>query len=313
MTKLIRGQLQLTGKLAGSVITLGNFDGVHLGHQQLLDALKIEAARLQVPSVVLTFEPPPQRYFSANDFPRLMYWREKWKILQENQIDYVVCLKFNEQIAALSAQDFVKEILLKQLGIKSIIVGQDFRFGAKRLGDIELLRQLGRQYGFEMREQSTLKVRGKRVSSTQVRHELQRGNIAEANKLLGRPYFLCGRVVPGDQRGSQLLGFPTANIDLRSKPVPLSGIFVVKVLGLTQKPLSGVASLGVRPMFDGSNCWLEVHILDFEEKIYGKQLQVSFLSKLRDESCFASIDELIKQMHQDVANTRLFLKTQKEL
>lgn len=310
MTILIRGQLQLTQKLNGCVLTLGNFDGIHLGHQQLLQALKLEAKRLQLPSAVLTFEPSPQLYFShQRHFPRLMYFREKWLTLQENQIDYVICLRFKEKLAALPANDFVHNILIKQLGVKSLIIGEDFRFGAKRLGDVDLLRQLGKQYSFTVREQPSFKVDDERISSTQIRQVLEKGDIVKATRLLGHPYFLCGKVMRGDQRG-QILGFPTANIDLRSKPVPLSGIFVVEVLNLKKEPLPGVASLGVRPMFDGINCWLEVHLLDFSEKIYGKQLRVNFLSKLRDESHFVSVDALVQQMHQDVENTRLFFKTQ---
>ena len=308
--KLIRGSLLLTKKLPASVITIGNFDGVHRGHQKILQTLAEEGNCLGIPKVLITFEPPPIQFFKGEiNFPRLMYWREKWAALEQASLDYLVCLYFNHALASLSATEFVYKILLNQLGMRRIIIGDDFRFGLHRQGDVHLLQKIAEKESFQVVQEPPYQLNGLRISSTLIRNLLLEGNIPKGNSLLGRPYYICGKVVKGDQRGATLLGFPTANIDLRNKPVPLSGIFVVTVEGLGKKLLPAVASLGVRPMFDGSNRWLEIHLLDFNEKIYGKRIKINFLQKLRDEECFASVGQLISQIEKDVCETRAFFNT----
>jgi riboflavin kinase / FMN adenylyltransferase len=306
--KVIRGQLRLTQCLPKSVVTIGNFDGFHVGHQQLLKILQTQARLARAPAVVLTFEPHPREFFNPQSaVPRLMRFREKYQFLSAEQFDYMVCLRFSSQLASLPAADFVTEILVKQLGAQAVIVGEDFRFGAGRLGNIKLLQKLGETHGFQTLPVSTLIVNGERVSSTRVRQAIQSGNLMLANQLLGREYFLCGKIVHGDARGREW-GFPTANIQLAGKPVVASGIYVVQVRGLAKQPLPGVASVGVRPMFFIPQPLLEVHLLDFNRDIYGKNIKVEFLHKLRDEQIFANTDELIEQISMDVQQARHFLE-----
>ncbi len=307
--QLIRGQLCLTRRLSQSVITLGNFDGVHRGHQQLLDALHSQARNMQLPSVVITFEPQPQEFFhSQRQTPRLMRFREKWQIFKEQHIDYLVCLRFHLQLAQCSAEDFVQEILVKQLGVKVVIIGEDFHFGAKRQGDVKLLQQLGEKLNFRVIAIPAYMSEGHRISSTRIRHAIVEGKLKLAQILLGRPYFLCGKVVHGDGRGRQL-GFPTANIHLTDKAVCVSGVYAVRVLGLDLQPLVAVASVGIRPMFSNRGVWLEVYILDFNRDIYNHFIKVEFLHKLRDEQRFANIAELIEQIDKDVQQTQIFFIT----
>jgi riboflavin kinase / FMN adenylyltransferase len=310
--ELIRGQLRLTRQLSRSVVTLGNFDGFHRGHQQLIAQLREQAQRLQAPTVVITFEPQPQEFFNpSRRQPRLMRFHEKWRFLLDQNVDYLVCLRFNAVLAACSATDFVEDILIRQLGMQAIIVGQDFRFGAKRTGDLALLQTLGKRHGFEVIPAPPFLLDGQRVSSTWVRQALQANDFALTDRLLGRPYFLCGKVVHGDARGRQW-GFPTANIHLTDKPVSVAGIYVVRVIGLEEQPLPAVASVGVRPMFSNDRVFLEVHLLDFNRDIYGCLLRVEFLHKLRDEQVFPSTEKLIEQIHTDVAQTRQFFEKEND-
>lgn len=305
--QLIRGGLnRFTRRLPHCVATIGNFDGLHRGHQQLLDLLREKARALQLPSVVITFEPQPQEFFHPERaIPRLARFHEKWQVLKEQGVAYLVRLRFDAALAQCGAVDFVKNILVAQLGVKAIIVGDDFRFGAQRTGDIPLLQKLGRQYGFETIQAPAYVLDGQRVSSTRVRQLLQAGDLIGANQLLGRPYFLCGKVVHGDARGREL-GFPTANIRLSDKPVAVQGIYVVQIFGLEEKPLPAVASVGVRPMFSNDHVLLEVHLLDFNRDIYGCAIKVAFLHKLRNEQRFPTIEALIVQMQKDVQDTRIF-------
>ncbi len=304
--ELIRGHLRLTQCLPRSVVTIGNFDGFHRGHQQLLNTLREQARKLQVPAVVITFEPQPLEFLNpARAQPRLMRFREKWRFLSAEKLDYLVCLQFNEKLARCAAADFVRDILVRQLGLQAIIAGDDFHFGARRAGNIELLQELGQQYGFSTLLVPALMIEGERVSSTRVRQALLADNLQLTEKLLGRPYFLYGKVVHGDARGRQW-GFPTANIHLTGKPVSVAGIYVVRVLGLGSQPLPAVASVGTRPMFSNQRISLEVHLLDFNQDIYGREITVEFLHKLRNEAVFPSVEKLIEQIHTDVEDTRKF-------
>lgn len=303
--KLIRDPFQ---PITASVITLGNFDGVHSGHQQLITTLIAAAHTLKIPSVLLTFEPHPSEFFSPQtSVPRLMRFSEKWQRIKKWGVDYVCCLRFNKKLAELSAEMFVKNILVKQLGVKKIIVGDDFRFGAKRLGDVALLKSLGKQHDFEVTAIPQLLYEGHRISSSRVRDAVRTGDFNRVTALTAHPFCLTGRVAYGNQMGRQL-GFPTANIYLHRKQVPLMGIFVVKVHGLHHTALPAVASVGYRPTFQGKKILLEVFIFDFNEIIYGKKITVEFLEKIRDELCFDHIPDLVEQIKKDVVIAEHYFK-----
>ena len=286
--------------LAQSIVTIGNFDGVHLGHQQLIRKMVNEAKARRMPSVLLTFSPHPTEFFKPTQpAARLMRFSEKWKVVQSFGVDYFYCATFNATLSQLSPEDFVKNILIKKLHAKKIIVGDDFRFGAKRVGDIALLTTLGKKHGFEVEAIPQLQYDHDRISSSRVRDAIFQGDFALAEKLTGGSFCLSGKVAYGNQIG-RTLGFPTANIYLRRKQVPLMGIFAVKVYDLRQQPLPGVASIGYRPTFNGKQIILEVFLFDFDEVIYGKKITVEFLSKIRDEVKFDSVDALVLQIADDV-------------
>ena len=290
--------------LTSSVLTLGNFDGVHLGHQQLLKQLIKTSKEKNIPSVVMIFEPQPQEFFlkKANTpltTHRLMRFREKCETFAAMGVDYCVRLNFNSLLAEVSANDFVEKILVQQLGMKAIVVGDDFHFGAKRQGTVELLQQLGEKFHYQVQQLSTEIINNERVSSSNVRAALLSNDFKKEEKLLTRPYFLSGTDIHGDARG-RTFGFPTANIYCANAAMVLRGIFVVRVFGVESQPIKGVANFGVRPMFNDSRLWLEVFLLNYKGDLYGRKLKVEFVHKLRDEAHFDSIDQLIQQMHQDV-------------
>lgn len=312
--ELIRGHYNLRPRHHGCVATVGNFDGVHLGHQAVLGQVCEKAAALGLPSAVVTFEPHPQEFFNPARVPlRLTGFREKMQILRRYAIDRVLCLRFNRALARLTAREFIDRILVDALGIGCLVIGGDFRFGFGREGDVALLQAAGARQGFQVIPMHAFEVDGVRVSSTRIREALQTGDLAMAEKLLGRSYRLAGRVFEGDHRG-RLLGFPTANIHLHRRVLaeaerrcaPLSGVFAVKIYGLECEPLPGVANIGVRPTVDGTKPLLEVHLLDFDQDIYGRHVQVEFLAKLRDEQRFDGLDGLKRQIRNDVARTREF-------
>lgn len=305
LMKLIRNPFIYKMK---SVVTIGNFDGFHVGHQRLLRTLIESSHDLQLPSVVVTFEPNPVEFFRPDaPMPRLMRFSEKWNFVRQFHVDYFCCLKFNAVLAHLSAEDFVKKILVDQLGAKKIIVGDDFRFGAKRSGDIDVLKMLGKEYGFTVDALSQSMYESERISSSRVRDVLKQGNFKIMPALIDRNFSLTGKVAYGAQIGRQL-GFPTANIHLHRKQVPLMGIFIVRVHGLDNKIYNGVASAGYRPTFDGKQILLEVFIFDFDAVIYGKKITVEFLEKIRDEVHFDSVPELVVQIEKDVAVAKEYFK-----
>jgi len=304
--ELIRGLQNIRPQHHGCVATIGNFDGVHLGHQAVLGQLAEKAAELSLPTVLITFEPQPMEYFIPEKVPaRLTRFREKILALQRYSVNRVCCLSFNNKLANLSAQDFTEQILVTKLGVKYLVVGDDFRFGLNRTGTFETLLEAGKKYGFQVVSMHTFEIDGERVSSTRIRAALEKGNMAGAEKLLGRRYRMSGRVAHGEKLGREL-GFPTANIHLHRHASPLQGIFVVEVFGLDQEPLQGVASVGTRPTVNETKALLEVFLLDFNQDIYGRHIQVSFLKKLRDEEKFDSLDELIKQIQQDVKQAQAY-------
>jgi riboflavin kinase/FMN adenylyltransferase len=303
--KLIRSLYHLTPAQQGGVITIGNFDGVHLGHQQLLAAVVKQARVEKVPSVVITFEPHPFEFFAQEKLTiaRITRLREKFTALAACGVDNVLLLNFNQQLAAIPATTFVTEILQRTLKPKHIIIGDDFRFGKQRQGDFQLLQQMGHELGFSVTAMPSVLLDGERISSTRLRQALMAGDLALASQLLGHPYMMHGRVRHGDKLGRQL-GFPTANIFLHRRLSPLQGIYTVYLHGIADHPLPGVASIGTRPTVGGKTILLEVYLLDFAQDIYGRYVQVEFCKKLRDEERYATLDLLQQQIEKDVAQAR---------
>lgn len=306
--EFIRGLVNLQRQRKSCVATIGNFDGVHLGHQAVLAQLMETAKSAGLPSAVLIFEPQPIEYFSPDRAPsRLTRLREKLQEFSRYDIDRVVCLRFNEQMANLSAAEFVDEILLEALSIKKLIIGDDFRFAKNREGDYHYLVNVAEEKGFEVSMTRTFSSDNERVSSTLIRQALASGDMTKANRLLGRPYRISGRVVHGDKRGRKL-GFATANIELHRYLSPVAGIFSGRVYGLENEPLDAAIYVGSRPVYQGEYDILEVHILDFDDDLYGHHLHVELLEKLRGEGDFNSEEELVTQIQVDINNARDSLK-----
>lgn len=304
--ELIRGLHNLRARHRGCVATIGNFDGVHLGHQTVLGQLADKAAELAVPSLVITFEPYPLEFFAPLDAPsRLTRLREKLKALQRYAVDRVLVLRFDAQLAAMPAMQFIQHLLIDSLDIRYLVVGDDFRFGNRRQGDFALLREVGAQRGFQVVNLHTFAVEGIRVSSTRIREALAVGDLQTAEKLLGRPYRMCGRVAHGDKRG-RTIGFPTANIHLHRNNTPVSGVYAVEMFGIEGEPVQGVANIGTRPTVDGTRSLLEVHLFEFDRDIYGEYVNVEFVHKLRDERRFESFDMLRQQIDKDAEQARAF-------
>ncbi len=304
--QLIRGIHNLEAMPSGAVVTMGNFDGVHLGHQKLLEEVCEKAQQYRLPVIVILFEPQPLEYFKGkNTITRLNSLREKLVALQAYHIDYVLCLKFNKQLANLSAENFVKNILVNKLAVRHVVIGYDFHFGAKRHGDVSLLEALGNAFRFDVTAVPAVTFQNERVSSTRLRQLLRQSDLEMVKQLRGVPYSLSGRVTHGDKRGREL-GYPTANINLHRQIAPLSGIYLVRVKGL-EKIYYGAASIGQRPMFETDQVLLEVYIFDFNREIYGQSLEIEFLRFLRQEQKFNSVAQLITQMRRDVRQARDYL------
>lgn len=310
-TAFIRGLHNLRPWHSGCVATIGSFDGVHLGHQAILRQLKQAADAHQLPSTVIVFEPQPHEFFSGEKAPaRLMRLREKIQALFAAGVDRVLCVRFTESLRSLSADEFIEQVLVRGLGIKHLVIGDDFRFGCDRKGDFQLLQQAGSNYGFSVSDTCTLLLHGERVSSTRIRYLLELGDFAQAEELLGRPYSISGRVGYGQQLGRKL-GVPTANIHLWRYRSPLHGVFAVTAIMKGQEIYQGVANVGVRPTVSGDQKpLLEVHLFDFADVIYGSIIEVVFHHKLRDEKKFASLDDLKTQLQSDINQTKTFFKTQ---
>jgi riboflavin kinase/FMN adenylyltransferase len=291
-----------------NAVTIGNFDGIHLGHQAMLARLTARACAIGAAPTVLTFEPHPREIFTPESAPiRLTSLREKLEILRGLGAAHVHVCRFSRPFAALTAEDFVLRILVEGLRARYVLVGDDFRFGAKRAGDFALLERMGAAHGFQAEALHTIEAGGQRASSTAVRDALAAGDMALATQLLGRPYSISGRVVGGDQLGRKI-GYPTANIQLKHNKAPVKGIFAVRAQGLGQPDWPGVASLGTRPTVhtDGRPT-LEVHLFDFDRSIYRQHLRVEFLHKLRDEAKFPSLETLIAQIDLDASQAREWL------
>jgi len=290
-----------------SIATIGNFDGLHLGHQHLIHALKKRAQKDNKALMVITFEPLPFEYFSSENPPsRLTTLREKLFWFNHLAIDYVLCLKFNETLSHLSPKTFIHEMLVKQLKITHLAVGEDFRFGHKRQGNLALLEEQSKQNGFTFEIVKKITKDNRDISSTRIRNALYDDNIELANELLGRSYAFNGRVIHGQKLG-RTIGFPTANISLRNLMPPIQGVFAVKVLGLSQKPVLGIANIGKKPTINGIKKILEVHLFDFNRSIYGEHIRVIPLKKIRDEKKFSNLSELSSQIAKDVLIAKEFL------
>jgi riboflavin kinase/FMN adenylyltransferase len=288
----------LTPAQRGGVVTLGNFDGVHLAHQRMIQALVAQAHAWGVSSGVILFEPQPLEFFSELPPARLTSFEEKCQVLEGLGVDYVLRLEFNEAMAAMPAEAFVETVLVKALGVKHVLVGDDFRFGWQRQGDLALLTRLGTQHGFTTEGLASIMDGSDRISSTGVRQALKAGEFDRAARWLGRPYSMRGVVQHGDQRG-RTLGYPTANLDPGRNPLPFTGVYAVKVHGLGPTPLLGMANLGTRPTVDGRKTLLEVNIFNFDQTIYGQGIEVEFCHKIRNEQRFESLDALKAQIHAD--------------
>lgn len=306
---LIRGLHNIRQRHSGCVCTIGAFDGVHLGHQAVLGELMAHGRERGLPTTVIVFEPLPREFFAPREAPpRLMSFREKSLALQEFGIDRLVRVKFDDDFTHMTAEAFVEDVLVNGLGARFIMVGDDLRFGAERKGDFRLLSDMGVELGFDVARAPTVEIDDERVSSTRLRGVLQNGDFALAERLLGRPYSISGKVVYGRQLG-RTIGSPTANMQLHRLQAPLSGVYVAEVRGVDDHHWPAVVNVGTRPTVDDSiKANVEVHLLDFDGNLYGAHLEVVFLQKIRDEQRFESLDALKEQIQRDIASTRQYFE-----
>lgn len=288
----------------GSVVCIGAFDGLHLGHRHLLDEARQLAVSANLDLVVVSFEPLPREFFGkANPPPRLIRARQKFRALRELGVDAVGLLRFNQSLADTPAESFITELLVQRLNARHVLVGPDFFFGKGRQGNLDMLQRFGMDHGFEAQGVQPQVHQGDRISSSLIRADLQAGRLHEAALKLGRPYAIEGRVVRGQQLG-RTLGYPTANIRLQGRKPALMGIYATWIYGVGSEPIAGVSSLGTRPTVNGREPLLEAHLFDFDGDLYGKHLRVEFVSKLRDEEKFDDLDALVRQMDRDAARAR---------
>lgn len=307
--KIFRG-LPDTRHRAPCALIIGNFDGVHRGHQALLARVRAYAQTHRLPMCALIFEPHPREFFDpAGAPPRIQLLRDKLEALREHGVTQAVVEHFNAHFAAQSAQTFIEQVLVDGLQVRWLLIGDDFRFGCGRQGDFTLLQKAGTRFGFKVAQQATmLDACGARISSSAVRAALMAGDLDAAHALLGRAYCISGHVIHGEKRG-RALGFPTLNIRIAPARFALSGICVARVYGLASKPLPAVASLGVRPTVDTSGrILLEAHVLDWDGDAYGARVRIEFLKKLRDEEKYSGLDPLRAAIAHDVKRARAFFK-----
>jgi riboflavin kinase / FMN adenylyltransferase len=315
MMEYVRGLQGLKPRHRGAAITVGSFDGIHLGHGALIASTCGLAKQLGKPAMMLTFEPLPREYLAGQVRPpqdppaRLTDFRERWRVLERSDLHYVCVLRFDEKLRQLTGEQFV-ELLTTRFAASAVVVGQDFRFGRGGAGSITLLRAAAEAGRFELELVPSVCSDDIRVSSSGVRSALAAGDFHSARDLLGRPYSMRGRVVAGEQLGRRL-GYPTANIRMRRRKLPMTGIYAVRVRGVEalhpHAARDGVASLGFRPTVDGTEPLLEAHVFGFDGVLYGAELEVEFVAKIRDEEKFASLDALVQQMHLDAEQARQIL------
>ena len=301
--KLVRSVQSPDFPKRGCVLAIGNFDAVHLGHQQIIRRLCEHGRRLELPTVVMTFDPSPQSYFVRDHpAPRLTDVSARYFALKRHGVDVMLLLPFNRRLAKTTAEEFVIEYLTTGLDVRHLIVGDDFRFGRGREGDFSLLKRMSTMFGYTVEDTQTLMVNGERVSSSRIRQLLAQGDLKAAEAMLGNRYAMVGRVTHGQQLGRQW-GFPTLNLPVRHKPA-LTGVFAVEVSGIGDVPLKGAANLGKRPAVGGLKTLLEVHLFDFQQTIYGARVCVEFVERIRDEWDFHSLDALKAQIRKDVDRIR---------
>ena len=304
--ELIRGLYNMRSRHRGCVATIGNYDGLHLGHRRVLEQLVGRARQLDLPSLVMCFEPTPQEFFLGGEAPpRLSSFRDKFERLAACGVDRFLCVRFDQALSVMPADDFVRILLVEGIGVRHLVVGDDFRFGHHREGNFSTLVEAGQQFGFEVMDTPSFKVDNERVSSTLIRDALATGELERATQMLGRRYSMSGRVTRGDQLGRQI-GYPTANIRPGRWRPPLQGVFAVRVEGLGDSR-DAVANLGTRPTVDGSELLLEVHIFDFDRDIYGRRICVEFIAHLRKETRFDDIGMMTRQMDLDADMARQIL------
>lgn len=306
--QLVRGLHNLKPEHRNCAVTIGNFDGVHHGHQALLRLLSEKARGNNIPSTLMSFDPLPHEYFSkSKPAPRLTSARERYTLIAELdeslRPDMLLILRFDDRLAQLSAEEFVSKVLVDALAVKAVVIGDDFRFGKGRTGDYDYLKAAGDKHGFEVLALSTHSVDNMRVSSTGIRQALLDDRLSDAERMLGKPYRICGRVAHGDKRG-RTIGFPTANIRLNRPAIPLSGVYSVTMCSPELGDVQGIANIGKRPTVDGVRDQLEVHLFDFEKNIYGMNICVSFHHKIRDEKKFDSFELLKQQIALDCVRAR---------
>ena len=309
--QVIRGLHNCRAEHQNGVLTIGNFDGLHLGHQKIFEQLHAEARLLDSHGCLMTFEPLPREYFAkGNTTARLMNRVEKMRLLNSFKPairpDYLLFLNFNQALASMSAGEFIEKILIDKLKVKAVIVGDDFRFGCDRKGNFSLLQSYGKKYQFSVISIASHLIENQRVSSTLIRDALTNDQLAEADKMLGRSYTICGHVNHGEKRG-RTIGFPTANIHLHRSETPLRGVYSVTMHSPKYGDIAGIANVGFRPTVDGKHVQLEVHLFDFDESIYGEQICVSFQHKIRDEKKFDSFDDLKQQIKTDCIEAKKLL------
>jgi len=313
--QLIRGLHNLdsvkTRIAQGAVLTIGNFDGLHLGHQQVLQAVADEAKQRDLPSIVMMFEPLPIEFFAPDKAPvRLMNLREKLQAFQNTDIDYVLLARFNAKFSSLTAEQFVKQILVEGLNVKHLVVGDDFRFGKQRQGDFDYLNQQGLQHGFSVTDMPTFGVNNEgvqheRVSSTRVRAALLKPDLDEAKTLLGKPFRFDGRVIHGQKLG-RTIGFPTLNLNPKRLQMPVQGVYAVAVDGIADQPWPGVANIGLRPTVDGVRPSIEVHLFNWNQDLYGRHVGVTLEKYIRPEMKFDGIEALKNQIQLDADTAKQF-------
>ena len=295
---------ELERPLKNPVLSIGNFDGVHKGHLVLFDKVKERAKAIEGQSAVITFEPHPIKVIKPGNGPLLITLIEqKLNLIRKAGIEIILCIPFTHQFASISARDFIRGILVDKIGIKEVVVGHDYTFGYKRQGNITLLREMGLDLGFKVHVVEPIYIDNTLVSSTSIRNLVQEGNLYEAKKFLGRDYQICGTVIKGKNRGRELLGFPTANLELIDELIPRKGVYVVTVV-INDKTYDGVTNIGYNPTFSNNILSVETHLLDFSGDILGKIIKVNFLQRLRDEKSFDNIKELSDQIAQDIRQAR---------
>ena len=291
----------------GSIVTIGSYDGLHVGHQKLLQSVTSLAGEQQRSAVVMSFEPAPAEFFRAERPPaRLMRFREKYEALADSGVDIFYCPRFSPAMRDISAAEFIRRVLVHGMDMRCLVIGDDFRFARKREGGVEELRRAGAALAFDVLQLPSVIVDSIRVSSTAIREATAAHDMGRAARLLGRPYRMSGKVVRGEKVGRSL-GYPTANVDLRRRQSPVMGIYAVRVHGLGSEPVNGVASVGSRPTFNGTVPLLEVHLFDFDQDIYGKYINVDFVGFLREQEKYDQVEDLVAQMHVDADNARSIL------